>query len=415
MLSWTGREARALRLALRLSVRAFAEDLGVAVRTISKWEAGGSGVQPRPDTQALLDTTFERADEAARRRFSHLLYASPDLKPAQRAARTADLPRGDVLQEVELLRRGLTAAMNDSALTPSTLDDWEQTVARYGVATRNRPAGLLLGDLRADLAEVYRDLPLCRSASSLRRLTRVIAQLSGLMCLTLVKLDERTAFRGWARTARLAAQEVGDRTTASWILAQEAYGHYYCGDLAEAIHVAQGAQLIPGESTCVGAALAAPLEARAQAALGRRAEARAALGRAEDALSRLNSDQLTASAFGYSESQLRFHEGNAWTHLGDTARAWRAQQKALELCPPEDFMDQALTQLDRASCLARDGDVATAMDHAAKTITSLSEQERKGIITVRGHEIMRAVPARSQNLPAVREFRDLLLTTGRSA
>lgn len=33
---WTGLETRALRLALRLSVRAFAEHLGVAVATVSK-------------------------------------------------------------------------------------------------------------------------------------------------------------------------------------------------------------------------------------------------------------------------------------------------------------------------------------------------------------------------------------------
>ena len=38
---WTGHEARALRLSLRLSVRAFAEHLGIAARTISKWEKAG--------------------------------------------------------------------------------------------------------------------------------------------------------------------------------------------------------------------------------------------------------------------------------------------------------------------------------------------------------------------------------------
>jgi DNA-binding transcriptional regulator YiaG len=36
---WTGREAAALRTAMRLSVRAFAEHLGVAVRTVSKMGA----------------------------------------------------------------------------------------------------------------------------------------------------------------------------------------------------------------------------------------------------------------------------------------------------------------------------------------------------------------------------------------
>lgn len=66
---WSGHEARALRIALRFSVRAFAEHLGVAARTVSKWEAGGSTTHPRPDTQAMLDTVLARADGSALRRF----------------------------------------------------------------------------------------------------------------------------------------------------------------------------------------------------------------------------------------------------------------------------------------------------------------------------------------------------------
>lgn len=73
---WTGHEAKALRAALRLSVRAFAEHLGVSPRAISKWEAGGTRTAPRPDTQAILDTALSRADTDARRRFE-LLVVSP--------------------------------------------------------------------------------------------------------------------------------------------------------------------------------------------------------------------------------------------------------------------------------------------------------------------------------------------------
>ena len=66
---WTGLEARALRLALRMSVRAFAEHLGVGVRTVSKWEKLLTATEPRPDTQAILDTALARADAAAHLRF----------------------------------------------------------------------------------------------------------------------------------------------------------------------------------------------------------------------------------------------------------------------------------------------------------------------------------------------------------
>ncbi|MEU5158422.1 hypothetical protein AB0G74_02230 [Streptomyces sp. NPDC020875] len=70
---WTGLEAKALRLALRMSVRAFAEHLGLAVATVSKWESKLTATQPRPDTQAILDTALTRADASAQPRFETLL------------------------------------------------------------------------------------------------------------------------------------------------------------------------------------------------------------------------------------------------------------------------------------------------------------------------------------------------------
>jgi DNA-binding transcriptional regulator YiaG len=81
---WSGREAKALRLALRLSVRAFAEHLGVAPRTVAKWEALGAAIRPRPDTQAILDTALARADTATQARFE-LLLTSHDGQPLGRS------------------------------------------------------------------------------------------------------------------------------------------------------------------------------------------------------------------------------------------------------------------------------------------------------------------------------------------
>ena len=79
---WSGREARLLRHALRLSVRGFAGYLGVAARTVAKWESGGSATVPRPDTQAILDTALARAEPEARRRFD-LLAGQGTAAPAE--------------------------------------------------------------------------------------------------------------------------------------------------------------------------------------------------------------------------------------------------------------------------------------------------------------------------------------------
>ncbi|MFF0313818.1 helix-turn-helix domain-containing protein [Micromonospora sp. NPDC005252] len=67
--AWTGRETRALRQALRMSIRDFAENLGVSERTVSKWEAGREAVHPRPEMQAALDTVLSRADSQVADRF----------------------------------------------------------------------------------------------------------------------------------------------------------------------------------------------------------------------------------------------------------------------------------------------------------------------------------------------------------
>ncbi|MEV0898204.1 helix-turn-helix transcriptional regulator [Actinoplanes sp. NPDC049802] len=75
---WTGLHTRALRRAMRMSVRAFAAHLGIAVRTISKWEQHGAGISPRPDMQAVLDTTLQRCDPATRLRFEMTCPPAPD-------------------------------------------------------------------------------------------------------------------------------------------------------------------------------------------------------------------------------------------------------------------------------------------------------------------------------------------------
>jgi transcriptional regulator with XRE-family HTH domain len=64
---WGPAEIRALREAMRLSVRQFADHLGVSDRMVSKWEAGAI---PRPINQAGLDTALARASHDVQARFA---------------------------------------------------------------------------------------------------------------------------------------------------------------------------------------------------------------------------------------------------------------------------------------------------------------------------------------------------------
>lgn len=64
--SWTSIEVQQLRQALRASIPGFASYLGVAPRTVIKWERGS---RPQTSSSAILDTALRQADPEVRRRF----------------------------------------------------------------------------------------------------------------------------------------------------------------------------------------------------------------------------------------------------------------------------------------------------------------------------------------------------------
>jgi tetratricopeptide (TPR) repeat protein len=231
--------------------------------------------------------------------------------------------------------------------------------------------------------------------------------MSGMVVLVLIRAGDRQAFRRWARTARHAAAEAGDGPALSWAVAQEAYGYYYAGDMPGAVACARTA-LDAAPHPCVGGALAAALEMRAHAAMGDAASARRALEVADRIHGQLTGEALAASAFGYAESQLRFHAGDALTRLGDTGPARRELRRALELCPPDDYTDWSLAMLDMAACMIADGDPEAGMEHAARALGSLDAQRRQGIIDERARELLAALPPAASDLPAARDVRDLL-------
>lgn len=66
---WTGRHAYALRDALRMTNEAFAEHLGIAPRTVTKWRERPEMV-PSQHLQQALDTSLRQAPADAQVRFA---------------------------------------------------------------------------------------------------------------------------------------------------------------------------------------------------------------------------------------------------------------------------------------------------------------------------------------------------------
>ncbi|MDT3438267.1 helix-turn-helix transcriptional regulator [Pseudofrankia sp. BMG5.37] len=314
----------------------------------------------------------------------------------------------DPLLHLESLRRRAEGHLTTGAPTAATIEDWQRVVSDHGRATRYLPASVQLEDLAADFSAVQHALATRQPSSTTRQLTHITAQLAGLISLSLIKMGHRSPARAWGRTARLAADESGDAALSSWVRAQDAYTYYYGGAVREAVAAAQEAQAIAGRTPCVGAVLAAALQARAHAVLGQKVETDAALRKAEAILAALQPDDVTESAFGYNEAQLRFHEGNALTHLHDRRRVWEATDRALTLYPSSNYLDRTLIELDRADCLIHDGEVAEGVAHVARTLMELPPQRRDGLILQRARGLAKATSPGHHALPTVRQLYDVL-------
>jgi transcriptional regulator with XRE-family HTH domain len=103
---WTGAETKALRQAMRLSIRAFAVYLGIDARTVNKWEARHTTITLRPHTQALMDTALQRAPEEVKTRFAQIVRSTQQEQhrntvqpaaPAERDSQTGSVPGADSL------------------------------------------------------------------------------------------------------------------------------------------------------------------------------------------------------------------------------------------------------------------------------------------------------------------------------
>lgn len=71
---WTGELACALQAAKRMSNDAFAERLGIGVRTVARWHQSPEMV-PKPSMQQILDTTLSQATDDERARFARRVAA----------------------------------------------------------------------------------------------------------------------------------------------------------------------------------------------------------------------------------------------------------------------------------------------------------------------------------------------------
>jgi tetratricopeptide (TPR) repeat protein len=227
--------------------------------------------------------------------------------------------------------------------------------------------------------------------------------------------DQRTA-RSFFRTARIAADETGDRSLRAWVAVREALIPMYYGDPREAVELSRAGADLAGRGQCVASVMAPMAEARALgrlAALGKRGvlgRARASLDRAAEGLDSLPDSQRTDTAFGYTERQYFFHRGDALIELGDHIGAEESFGQSLRLYSPTEFLDRSLVMLGQARCKLAADEPEEALRISRNTLLDLPAEHRTKIIVHTARALGESVAARHSGLPAVDAYRSELLS-----
>ena len=138
--------------------------------------------------------------------------------------------------------------------------------------------------------------------------------------------------------------------------------------------------------------------------------AREILDRAHDALDDLPACDRADTAFGHTRRQLLFHEGDTLLAMGDGQRAARAFARALRGYQPGEFLDRSLIVLGQARCLLEVGQPEQALRLSQDALLRLERGHRPEIVLRAARLLGRSVAARHAGLPAMREYREALLT-----
>jgi hypothetical protein len=127
MRTWTGLEATLLRLARRMTVRQFADHLGITSRMVTRWSTGGPSIRPRPEYQLVLDESLRRCTDTEQRQFYRFLRER-DQRPSGtmsgvRWCLVVDVPAGDSVL-MDRVRMAVNAIMDDQSIDDARLTPW---------------------------------------------------------------------------------------------------------------------------------------------------------------------------------------------------------------------------------------------------------------------------------------------------
>src|SRR5690606_17637113 len=357
---WSGRETRALRDAKRMSIREFAAHLGVHERLVSKWEAGGSRVHPRPVNQAALDTSLARSDEVVRARFAALIdqplldagiaadtgtaQAGPsgsasdaDLlaligSGAIRSAALASISERDLIMAAAHEASDHVGRAESTNVGANTLEQLDADVVRIANDYVHEPPVPMTVEMLRVRRRVYRLLEGHQRPADTRHLYLLAGTLTGLLANASTDLGYLDAAAEQVRAAWAYAELCDHNALRAWTRGMHALIECRSQRPRRAVLLAQSGQEY-AESATARVRLF-NIEARMWATLGDTAETDRCVRAAEEAGTRGAADDLhdeIGGVFGFPDAKAQYYAGTTYIHLGQAEQALAATSRAIEL------------------------------------------------------------------------------------
>lgn len=387
--TWTGADVRLLRrLALRMSLREFAAELGISDRTVSKWEQGDGSRRPRSHYQAMFDTLLERVEPADRTRFMEAVARRGSLSAAESVLEHVDgVDRREFNKT--LLAVGGALALPAWAGTPPGVVE-AKTVGTVHVEALRAAAdqirqrdqhvggGALLNEAAHCLTRAKAMLDTATYSADVG--TALMAATGDLaMCAGWVAYDadRKDLARQWYSDALALATEAGDDDLAvhalqnAALLAMSPGG---TGSPSRAMQLSERSRIIARniESSRLHA-LIASRTAIAHAAIGDRENFERSIGTAWREVEHAEGHEPPAETPRWLRfvvpAEVRYHEARGRAYLGDLDEAARAFHAGAE--EQADPRNASNYRAALAATLAHSGDTATAITEGVTVLTSL--------------------------------------------
>ena len=310
------------------------------------------------------------------------------------------------LAGAEAVRQGLAAAVAGEGHA-AHVDEWEEIVHEYARSYYVTPTDRLLRDLTADLSVLHVRLGGMDGALQ-RSLARPAGQLAVMCALAWRNAGESRQAGRWWRTACQLADRSGDIEVRTWVRGKEVMSGLYAEWPVPVIldRAAEAASIAGSLASAGNAELYSGL-AQTFAVAGRGDEALAALERVTDLAEKLPTRVVTdeGSVLGWPEVRLRHTESYVHTWLGDTRRAYAAQEAALQIYPESLARERAKLDLHRVACMIQDGDVGGGLAYAGRVLDSLPAQHHTESVYAIGRAAMRVLPLQERGRPEAAELR----------